>query len=194
MSLLFEITSPDLEQLIRNAFRASTPSRVSRFWRQQMVIETGRLKTALSIMISQEGPIGVTRAYRVKIGKSVRGVGTNLVGRVSHDGVPYAVVIEEGRRPGSSMPPPHALIPWVREFLEPGVEDVEDLEFLALRLARHIANAGTFQPGQRALNGQQGPGMRQFARTMQRNKGLISGRFFRSLKAFTARELFRGLS
>jgi hypothetical protein len=52
----------------------------------------------------------------------------------------YAIVVHEGRKPGSKMPPPKALEPWVRKKLGVPADEVASVSFA---VARKIAETGT---------------------------------------------------
>lgn len=53
--------------------------------------------------------------------------------------LPYAIVMEEGRRPGARMPPIDPIRLWVRRVLRPAAADLENITF---RVRRKIAELG----------------------------------------------------
>jgi hypothetical protein len=190
--LALEIKSPDMKKLIKNARKVSSPGRVNKQIRFLVFTETKKLKRALAIKISQEGPIGTFRNYRNKIGTKVRGTGIETIGKVAHDNVLYAGVIEEGRGKGKAAPPPSALVPWIKDKL--GVTDEEEAERQSFILSRVIANKGTFQPNQQATRGQPGPGLRQFARVRNEEAPGIRVRMLEKMAKWTAKELTNGIA
>jgi hypothetical protein len=62
----------------------------------------------------------------------------NLVGRIGSP-LPYAIVMEEGRRPGARMPPVDAIKLWVVRKLKVPPQEADSVAFL---VARSIARKG----------------------------------------------------
>jgi hypothetical protein len=60
---------------------------------------------------------------------------------------PYAIIIEEGRRPGARQPPTKSLIPWVQRKLGVGRTEAKGVAFV---VARAIARRGL--PAHRILS------------------------------------------
>jgi hypothetical protein len=61
-------------------------------------------------------------------------------GAVIYNALPYAAVIEHGRRPGARMPPVSALVPWVMRKLK--VKGEGAARGIAFVIARRIAQRG----------------------------------------------------
>ena len=191
--LVLPLDSKKVEGLIRTAVQRLGAGRVARFWQAFVRRETGVLKRSLSILISREGPIGLNRWWRRRIGFSVMGAGVELVGRVSHDAVPYKEVIEFGRNPNRTPPPHQALIPWMRVKGWQGMGGSplsgSREAWAAKKLAVFIGRRGTFQPGDPTLQGQPGPGLKQYARTMAANRDGITERAVRDLTTLISEAL-----
>lgn len=98
--------------------------------------------------ISDEAPIGVSGNLAQSFGGSTGDGGTevrgntldSLEGRV-FSSLPYAIVIDQGRTPGATMPPPQALETWIQRVLNFGGSQ-EELESLAFVVARAIGRKG----------------------------------------------------
>lgn len=169
-NLVFTFDTKEIDAAFTRAATQLGPEKVGRAWRRFVREETGKLKRSLSILISREGPIGVMRWWRKRVAWSVRGNGVDTVGRVFHDNVPYKDVIESGRTPSRTPPPPQELIPWMRKkrmLPSAGTLTAKQESFYARRLAVFIGRRGTFQPGDPNLGSSPGPGMQQYARTME---------------------------
>jgi hypothetical protein len=64
----------------------------------------------------------------------------DLEGRV-FSSLPYAIAIDQGRTPGARMPPPDALVPWVRRVMNVG-GDEDEVRAVAFAVARSIGRKG----------------------------------------------------
>lgn len=74
-----------------------------------------------------------------------------------YNSMPYAAIIEYGRRPGGRLPPVDILAEWVRRKL--GVKNKKEAQGIAWAIARKIASKGT-APRYVLLNSM--PAIRQF--------------------------------
>lgn len=186
--LVFSLDTSVLQKRLKKVEFCATQPQFQRVWRRFMTIQTGIAKREIVKKIAQEGPIGVTRAYRTRIGKTVRGTGFDTIGKVQHDNVPHAIIVEEGRSPNRTPPPHKELLPWIRGAAAAreirasiDIGDPDALKSMAIVLAKSIGRKGTFQPGQKSLNGQPGPGMKHFERTFFEQRPKIVARAFRTL-------------
>lgn len=91
--------------------------------------------------ISDKAPVGVSGSLAQSFASDVHGeVLESLTGRVFSD-LPHAIVIDQGREPGSRMPPVEALMTWVRRVLNVG-GDEKEVRQVAFLVARAIGKKG----------------------------------------------------
>lgn len=115
-----------------------------------VLTDLGRLYFDLALQqiaghISDAAPVGVSGHLAQSFAGSTDGgievFGQSfeqLRGRV-FSSLPYAIVIDQGRRPGARMPPPEALKLWVEKVL--GIDPSESRQ-VAFLVARSIAKKG----------------------------------------------------
>ena len=138
-------------------------------------ITDARLKTAMTkSVIAVESaivpnvPVGVSSRLRNSIASEVVHEGPlSIIGKVGSTlkGEEYPMVMEFGRRPGATMPPPQALERWVHLQLGVSVEEAPRVAFL---VARAI--------GRRGIKG------REFMKKgWEKSQGAITGYFNEAL-------------
>jgi len=184
-----ELDTKQVERMFRDMLYTCGPERTAKAYRVFLTRETGVLRRELRKKIAAEGPIGLMRYYRDRVISHVQGFGTEQVGIVEHDGVPYAPVINDGRRPGQTPPPARELVPWIEKYIRPTDENFDRLEGdelfgFAVYVSRNQGALGQFQPGQYSMrrSGHRGPGFKHYERTMDEQRpGIITraATFFR---------------
>lgn len=121
----------------------------------QVLTDKARLFFSLALQsiagyVSDEAPVGVSgnlaQSFGGELGGSSGGMEVtgatveDLEGRV-FSSLPYAIVMDQGRAPGARMPPPDALIPWVRRVMQVGGSE-EEVRAVAFVVARSIGRKG----------------------------------------------------
>ena len=119
---------------------------LARAWARAPEIVTGALKPAVveaSLLVEREAreraPVGATALLRGSISARAPRVTRNRVEAVVASALPYAAVVELGRRPGK-FPPLRPIADWARAKF--GISD-EAAEAAAWPIARAIARRGT---------------------------------------------------
>lgn len=115
-----------------------------------VITDLARLHISLALQsiagfVSDAAPVGVSGQLAQSFaggglgGQEVRGqTFEHMYGRV-FSSLPYALVLDQGRRPGARMPPAEALELWVERKLGIPLADVPGVAFL---IARSIARKG----------------------------------------------------
>ena len=111
-------------------------ARLYQFIQESTLYAEREIKTIIAaeaqgVMGAQGGLLGSTYS-------EMRGTPASPIGVVSSPSA-YAIVIEEGRRPGQRMPPSDMLVPWIMQKFDLPEEQAQKLAFV---VARSIGRKG----------------------------------------------------
>ncbi len=113
-------------------------------------------------LVKARTPVGTTGILRSSIfSPEITGFAANLRGVVTSP-QPHAPTIENGRSPGSSLPPPGTLVTWIQRKFGVDLFEAEKLEF---GVARNIAKFGFLSIPK---------GARMFAKALKQAKSFIA--------------------
>lgn len=137
-----EIRVPDVALFNSAAAQAVLTAKARQFFELALAELAGHISDAAPIGVSGNlaqsfaGAFGSTMGGSSVTGSSLE----EIQGRV-FSSLPYAIVIDQGRAPGARMPPPDALVPWVKRVLQVGGSE-EEVRSVAFIVARAIGRKG----------------------------------------------------